>query len=74
MKSLIISRPGQLQRLSYPLGNLSEVSVLFLIMVLIRLCGCVGWSAPLVFICNRGRDSHDLALPLGIPNIKAKLI
>ena len=29
--------------------------------VLIRLCGCVGWSAPLLFAYGKNRFSHDMA-------------
>ena len=31
-------------------------------MVLIRLCGCAGWSAPLLFAYGINRFSHDVAL------------
>ena len=35
---------------------------------LIRLCGCAGWSAPLLFTYDRNRFSHDVAQIIAVIN------
>ena len=56
------NQPTQLQRLARILRGASLSIILSWELTtkpLIRLCGCVGWSAPLMFACSNVRFSLD---------------
>ena len=56
------NQPAQLQRLARKLASLSIIlSRERTTKALIRLRGCVGWSAPLIFECSYVRVSLDTA-------------